>query len=341
MGLHEAVPRPVPKPAGPYSGWRSWCDQEWDMACETDADCDGMADPVGHPLYCGRPRWASEKVTAKVCRPGRFGRARRRIEVARQRTFVDHVCHPPDWYEPGTKCWQYKWKRAKECKRNKASWCRPDSLQGLLRVVALREATWKPYARHRLNPDIRANASAWMKRADRYGWAVELDKTGAVTKTTKLRNDANPHYGDWWRWSKGLGWYGHNTAVHLPDWDEVAPPEVLCREVEASEAYLRAARRAWRKIASGLDCDKDGERDWYGSGEHDGKPMPTWADVHQGASGGKLCPLAWSHERFAKRAKRAKLDPNEAIGLGRLGEPIPRDRQNEIAAEIRAVMPTL
>ena len=329
---------PPEEASNPYEGWSTWCDQEWDWACEDDGDCAGMTDPVGHPLFCGRPRWArgNEDVTAKVCRPGAFGLSRRRSEKKRLRVFVDAVCHPPDWYEPGTECWQYKWKKARECKQ--ANWCDPDKLAAFLGLIALRESTWKPYVRHHLNPDIHANETAWGNRDEDYGWDIAIDEYGNIASAKRLRPDANDHYPEMGRWSTGVGWYGQNAPIYVQEWDVEAPPEILCREVEASESYLRVTRRVWKKVRSGLDCDQDGEREFFGSATLNGEPWPSLADVHQGASGGKICPRANFHERFVRRAKRAKLNAYEPIMLEQLGEPIPKATQNEMAAEIRAAM---
>lgn len=338
----KGAPRESLPASDPYEGWSTWCDQEWDWACETDADCADRTDPLGHPLHCKTPKWArgNPDVTAKVCRPGAFGRARRRAQKERLRVLVEEVCQPPEWFEPGTQCWQYKPKKAKECKQDRATWCDPDKLYRLLALVVLRESTWKPYVRHQLNPDLKANKSRWKRDDEDYGWDITFDEYGNIEKAEKLRPDANPHYPEMGRWSEGIGWHGHNAALRVREWDVQAPPEVLCREVEATEVYLRVARRVWRKIAAGLDCDGDGVREFFGSGTRGGEPAPAWVDVHRGASGGKLCPHEVIDGRFTARAnrKKAQIDAYEGIGLGFLGTPIPRETQNERAEEIRALM---
>lgn len=338
---------PIPKPvrakkivkADPYVGWWRWCEKDWDRVCETDSDCKGMSDPVGLPLFCMRPRWNFNKEPiVKICQPGSFGRARRDVESKRQRAFVDHVCQPPQWYQPESSCWQYKYPTSAKCVGRR--WCNPDKLHAFLRLVALRESTWKPYVRHDLSADIKAAKSAWRRWSKEYGWAVDTNRSGDVTKVTKLRRDANQHFLRRARWGTGLGWYGQNAAIAVPAWDWKAPPEILCREVEASEVYLRTARRVWKKIHSGVNCG--GEKKWQGSGSLRGDPMPTWADVHQGVARGNVCPLPpAAREDFARRAEREGLDPDEPITLQQLGEPIPKDRQNKIAAAIRGSMPTI
>lgn len=320
----------------PYEGWSGWCDQDWDWGCETDADCADRTDPVGHRLYCMTPRWARNKpeVTDKVCRPGSFGRERRRAEKRRLRAIVGELCSPPDWYEEGTACWQYKWKKARECKR--AQWCDPDKLTRFLGIVAHRESTWKPYVRHRLGPDRVANANAYLWRDDEYGWDIEVDEEGNLIKADRLRPDANPHYPEYGRWSTGVGYYGQNAPIYVQQWEKLAPPEILCRPVEATESYLRVARRSWKKIRGGIDCDNDGTREFFGSAIKNEKPYPAWVDVHQAASVGSICPKDFAHDRFARRAKRAKLKFDEPVELEALGAGIPREGQNERAAEIYA-----
>jgi hypothetical protein len=326
--------RPAPSPprleANPHAGARSWCRLEWDQVCERDQDCAGTFDPLGLPTYCLRARWAKGSADVKVCRPGRFGPVRKQYMRERVRVYVDHVCEPPPWWEEDTACWQYRDNIAWECHAKR--YCDPDDLHLFFRVVAQREANWKPYQGHLLNPDIQAAKSSWRKHARRFRWRVQVDKWGEVVEAYPTLPGFNLFYENRWRW-RGLGLYGQNTPLWIPAWDMRAPPESFCREVPSSEAYLRTARSVWRKINQGLDCDGDGERDWYGSGIlTDGTALPTWADVHQGASVGKLCPRQKPHDLFAARASKINLDADEPIRLVRLGKQIKPARQYLVAA---------
>ncbi len=331
-------PKPRPRAANPHRGAKSWCEPHWDTWCETDGDCSETFDPAGLPTYCRRPRWAMKaKLDVKTCSPGRYGPARKQYMRDRLRVFVDHVCEPPDWWKEDTACWLYEgYRTARECLRK--NYCDPDDLQDFLRVPAQRESNWKRYADHMRNPDVAANKTAWRKYAKRYRWHVEVDRFGGVVEAYPTLPGFNRFYGDRHRW-RGLGLYGQNTALWIPAWDMRAPPEAFCREVPSSEAYLRTARRVWRKIAGGIDCDGDGERDFYGSGIlKDGTVLPTWGDVHQGTSVGKLCPRIKSHDLFAARAAKIDLDADEPIHQVRLGRQIKPARQYLVAAWLQVRM---
>jgi hypothetical protein len=328
-----------PRRANPYRGAAQWCGTPFwqDTPCRVDDDCADALDPAGLRTFCRHPRWALQQhVDVKQCRAGRYGPDRKQYMRDRLRVYVDHICEPPDWWESEVGCWRYRSSTAAKCEAKR--YCDPDDLHSLLRVVAQRESNWKPYAEHARNPDVRANRSAWAKYAKRYRWRVEMDEHGEVVEQFPTLPGFNRYYGDRLRW-KGLGWYGQNTPLWIPAWDRNAPPEAFCREVPSSEAYMRTARSVWRRINKGRDCNGDGEKDWYGSGVlEDGTVLPTWADVHQGASVGKLCPRQKSHDLFAKRSSKIDLDPDEPIRLTRLGERIEPGRQNLVAAWLRVRM---
>jgi hypothetical protein len=59
--------------------------------------------------------------------------------------------------------------------------------------------------------------------------------------------------------------------------------------------------------------------------------------VHRAVSTGKLDPegIIPTKKGFLVRAKARKIDPFETVMFKMLGEEIPKDRQNEIADEIR------
>ncbi len=340
INLQIRVPMPAvnsSKHTNPYRGAARWCEPDWDHQCEKDADCEKVVDPSGLRTYCRTPRWAMKQhVDVKMCAPGRFGPERKEYMRKRLRVYVDHVCDPPDWWETEIPCWSYRYPTHVTCAAKK--YCDPDDLHDFLRIPAQREANWKRYADHLRNPDVRANKTAWAKYAKRYRWHIETDKFGEVTKAYPTLPGFNRYYGERKRW-RGLGLYGQNTPLWIPTWDMRAPPEAFCREVPSSEAYLRAARHNWRRIFKGVDCDGDGKKDWYGSGIlNDGSTLPTWADIHQATSTGKLCPRAKSHELYAVRASKVDIDPDEPIFLVRLGERIEPKRQNLVAAWLEVRM---
>lgn len=332
----QVKPPPV-RPVNPYRYAQTWCEPHWDMGCKEDADCEDVVDPTGLRTYCSRPRWAMQNnADVKVCMPGRYGPARKEYMRKRLRVYVDHVCEPPDWWETETPCWKYRHQTAAKCRAKK--YCDPDDLHDFLRVPAQRESNWKCYEDHVRNPDVRANKTAWVRYAHRYRWHVETDKFGDVVTAYPTLPGYNRHYGDRHRW-RGLGLYGQNTPLWITTWDMRAPPEAFCREVPSSEAYLRAARSNWRKINNGVDCDDDGEKDWWGSGVlEDGSALPTWADIHQATSTGKLCPRQKSHDAYAARARKIDIDPDEPIELVRLGERMNPGRQNIVMAWLEVRM---
>jgi hypothetical protein len=194
---------------------------------------------------------------------------------------------------------------------NRADGCEPDDIHALFRVLALRESTWRPWKRHRLSVDLDAARAAWELHRDTYA--------------------SNPAVADPDRWTS-VGLLGQNPAIWLRHWDTDAPPEVLCGEVEGPEVFRRVAIEAVRKIADGVQCD--GET-FTGTAKGGG---PSWYDVSR-VNSGRLCPGSGEHrDAFAARARRVGLDPWAPVSVADLGEPIPRDRQDEIAAEIRAKM---
>lgn len=299
----DRAPLPEDTTPDPYEEWRSWCEPVV-AACKTTKDCAAIAHPSGKPLKCVRPWYAGPDSEFRVCSPGWSNRAERDHQRARLRELVrlqysgeDDVCQA----HTGWRCGQRR--------------ARGRRLAGLLNMVAQRETTMRRWKRHRLNGDIRANR-----------WAFR--------RTEKIYA-GNTHRRERWRWEYGIGLYGMNASLFTRAWDTQAPPEVLCREVESTEAYLRSTRKAWRKLAGGIDCDKDGEREWHGVAGR-----PTWYDVHHYASGGKLCPSAKSKERFEKRARKAGLEPFAPISLVDLGAPIERADQNETARRLTDALDT-
>jgi hypothetical protein len=308
-----------------------------EVTCKDDGDCAGLEHPVGHGLRCLHPWWAKGNEDLKICAPGyakkgeRAWRKDRLREIVRQQYF-NETEHCVDDDRPVHK---QHWRCQNE-------WANAERLASFLWVPYLRETTARPWKRHRLNPDKVANEKAWVRQASRYGWKVETvcsngkERCRSNMKVVKdyypISENANPHYGDIWRWEFGLGGLGQNAALWTGGWDTMAPPEILCREVEQFETYLRRARKVVADLANGIDCDGDVKKDYWNK-------SPTWVDVHRAASGGKVCPKTNASRKkfedaFRHRAESAGLDPDEVVTLEMLGNPIERDGQNERAAEI-------
>lgn len=200
-----------------------------------------------------------------------------------------------------------------------ADGCRPGQLLAYLRLLAVRESSLRPWKRHRLDPDLAANELAWSRHRAKFA--------------------ENPAAVDPDRWMTGLGLYAQIPALWLPRWDVDAPPEVLCGVVESTEVHLRAARDQVRKIGGGVDCDGDGEPDYWGSACEESEPCrPSWYDASR-TNSGSLCPGDEDHRRrFAERAADVGLDPWALVGSADLGEPIPRAEQDAVAELLRERM---
>ena len=301
-----------------YAGWQHWCEPLNRTTCKTRRDCKGISHPANKPMKCVRPWYAKEGSDLRVCSPGAARRPERAHKRARIRELVRiqysneaSICEE----NPGWRCGQAK--------------NRGDRLARLLNMVAHRETTMRRWTRHRLPGDIRENKTAWHLTAEDYGHGYVISgKTPAARKKrdVSFKVTGSPHFIQAWRWEYGLGLYGMNAAYFTRNWDPMAPPEVLCRDVEGTEAYLRSARSGWRKLTGGIDCDGDPGREWHGFGG-----SPTVYDVHHYASGGKLCPTGKSRSKFERRARGARLEPYAPIRLSELGRPIGRETQNETA----------
>lgn len=299
--------------ADPYAQWKSWCEPEQLTVCKTKRDCRGIEHPSGRPLKCVRPWYAERGSDYRVCSPGYSNRYERDHQRARLRELVrlqysgeEELCAESGW----------------QCGQRRR---RGRNLASLLNMVAQRETTMRHWKRHRLNGDVAHARKAWSRTAKIYGHQRLED--GAV----RFNRGGNKHFPQQWRWEYGLGLYGMNASLFTRTWDPGAPPEVLCREVEATEAYLRSTRKAWRKLSGGINCDKEPGREWHGVA---GKP--TWYDVHRYASGGQLCPSKRSKAKFEKRARRAGLEPFAPVALADLGVPIDRGDQNDTARLLAA-----
>ena len=382
-----AVDDPEPEVAeveDPYVGWQAWCEPlDYETKCESHDDCAKINHVGTRPQRCVHPWWAKWDKGYKVCAPGEVMRSERvwrdaRIREIVARLYFDEAGHCPAWswtpmgresadgrvrypkryqrtWSNGRATWEQHWR----CTQHTAPAAR---LAAYLGVVYGRETSRRPWKRHRLNPDVNANRDSWVTQAAAYGWEVELVCENGKKKCKKKQqvvsnywpdpeaDEYNEHYGDRWRWQYGLGGYGKNSALGAQDWDPMAPPEVLCLEVQGTEAYLRDARTAVRKYTSERPptCNDQPYRglslvqvlDEFGEVvEELEREVPSWRDVHRVASGGKWCPRFGNGERrrkFDKRMARAGLRPDAPVSIEDLGQPILRETQNAVAAAARA-----
>ena len=319
----------IPPTVDPYAGWKLRCEPEV-AVCRTNKDCEVVYHPAAKPLKCIKPWWSEQDEKGnwtRVCSPGWSKRAERQWRRDRLRRFVMFAY----FGEIGTCIPDSRTMREQpwECQRERR---KGDRLTKFLWTVYHRETTGRPWKRHRLNGDIRASRNAWERRSKRYGHAPRTEKRyvredGKLVKRdmlvgVKFQPGGNPHYRQRWRWNYGLGPYGQNAALWVAGWDPMAPPEILCGEVESTESYLRGARRSWRKLRGGIKCDGELYR-----------PQVTWEILHRAIAGGKLCPARSPSEGFRRRARKKGLDPDQVVTLAMLGRPVDRETQNKDATE--------
>jgi hypothetical protein len=173
--------------------------------------------------------------------------------------------------------------------------CNATDLTAFVSTVAARESTWRPWKAHRLNGDQKANRLAWERLEARYA--------------------GSRHYAQQWRWH-GYGLFGQNSPLYVYLWDPKAPPEVLCRDIEATDTYLARARIVARK-------------------QHDLGVAPTWATVHAALATGNTRPPASAVERFRRQAKRQGLDADRRVTDDDFGRPLGTDvLSRRLAAEL-------
>lgn len=323
----------------PYEGWEGWCEPyDYEANCKTDADCEGIEHPAKRPLRCVQPWWA-KGADVHVCAPGYSGKKEQAWRLNRLRGITGEYFDEGDFCEEGVGVGKQHW-------RCQERWRNAESLAKFLRLVALRETSYRPWKRHRLNPDQSANDRAYVRQAKRYGVEVQLrcadgkkrckSNMKIVDSITPISPDYNAHYEQQWRWHYGLGWYGQVSALHVATWDPQAPPEVLCREVVATESYLRSMRSNWQKLNSGVHCERGTPNEFVRQIDN-----PTWLDLHHATAGGSTCPKSgWgkAETSFRKRAERVGLDPDQPVSLDMLGDPIDRATQNEVAQDIEAML---
>ena len=237
--------------------------------------------------------------TSKDCAAAPDGRAQRCVTPWWANRKIPAAERPKVCASPWPGRHEQKWRRARLdtivaqlCRRPH---CNPVELTAFVGVVASRESTWRPWKAHRLNGDLRANRTAWGRLASRYR--------------------GNPHYRDRNRW-QGLGDKGQNAALYVFLSDPMAPPEILCREVESTDTYLARARIAVSKQADlGL--------------------RPTWATVHAALATGDIRPKASAVDRFRPQARKAGIDPDRRVTTRSFGERLGADvASRRLAAEI-------
>lgn len=149
--------------------------------------------------------------------------------------------------------------------------CDDVALKAVLTMVAMRESTMRMWKLHRL--DEKPNASAWHRR-----------------RATFV---SNRHHKDAERW-QGWGLYGQQAALFVDALDPSAPPEILCRDVEATIAWLERARTVYRKQRSmGI--------------------TPTWATIEGALSTGKLRVDPQGRDKVRRALAKVGRDADAAI----------------------------
>lgn len=173
-----------------------------------------------------------------------------------------------------------------------------DTFADVLVLVAQRESSLQPGLVHRLPADTRGSAAAW--------------------RHTRGLYDGNPFAADAERWQT-YGLFGMNSNYFTQVWDRTADPQVLCDAVVDVLVYQRAAQRIAAKLRRTGAC------------------AATWANVHAGVSGGKLCPPEARLADFRRRASKAGIDPDRLVTAADLGRSPTPDEQEAVRARLRAV----
>jgi hypothetical protein len=351
----EQEPKPQEPVPDPYADHDSWCEDIFKKPCECPGKdpivCEEPKEPcpddrTGKSQICVHTKWSRREGSyVYMCDPGWLNRRQQKRQRQAQKLIVEELCQTPAWADalgrwgkehrygddPSKLCWHLPGgsKELKACRGG--HYCQADKLAKFLALVAARESTWNNNIAHELERDVKANKGSYRKAKHR-GWYTD-----------------NQHFFDRDRWARGYGWYGQNAALNVFRWDPKAPPEILCREVESTEVYLRNARGSFKKLWNiyGDDAERTYKLD---TGEEVKVKGVTWYDVHRAIASGKLYPeetittkkwikkkQKWRKVGFVSRArsKNIDLDPFETVMWEMLGEAIPRDRQNEIAEEIR------
>lgn len=326
------TPEVTQKSTDPYEGWQQWCEPYgYDIVCKDHDDCEGVYPnhPAQRPMRCFNPWYAKKNPEYEVCAPGYARnlelewRKNRLREIVRQQYFGETEYCALD----GRPIHKENWKCQRATRQG-------DKLTNFLLIPYDRETSRRPWKRHRLEVDLRANRTAWFRHANVYGWEPIKNEKGHFVRMEKIDEEASPYYNERHRWHYGLGPFGQNVALYLRYWDKQAPPEILCREGNAVETYLRNARRILKNLKNGIRCN----------GEYYEDKNPTWEIVHRAASSGKICPSTGLEKNAKKMAEKVRnfridarehgIDPEEVVTLEMLGRPIAEEDQNARMAEI-------
>lgn len=218
----------------------------------------------------------------------------------------------------------------------------------LVRLWALRESTYNPYAIHVLNPDLRGADRSWerhrwterkekilRKTMRKHGvkskayWEAKADLKRLFRFKDNAYFDAQVEYEVVYRngtrvkeqgsrWSYGYGPFGFNPTYFLPLWDRDAPPWVFCNSdgIPAIVTAIWAARRAQR------ECRAQGYGDSYEA-------------VNRRFSSGSCRPRPERAHLFRARARGWGLNPSRKAKLGKQWIESETDRQ-EIVEHMRA-----
>jgi hypothetical protein len=230
----------------PYQGWETWCENTRIDSCTKDTDC--KPDRTGMARKCINPWWSKGK--EKICAIPYPGKEYTKSVKDQVRRTIDI-----------------------QCKKH----CDADALFRFMSVISARESSWRPWKQHRLNPDIKAARTTWVKYRKQY---IE-----------------NQHYLFRYRW-QGWGLHGENSGTFTMMWDKKAPPEVLCRPEVSTETWLRMARRAWKK-------------------QMDLGIRPTWNTIHAAVASGKVRPTEKALTKFRKQTTFDVDTPISLSALGK------------------------
>jgi len=318
-------PEPDPPSPDPYAGWDTWCEPQWvEVSCQTSADCEGVDHPSPRSLTCMTPYWARKFddkpkfCVAGYARPGELDYEKEWLRTFLQEQYFEQKHCKFD----GRPIQEESWRCQQDQERHAAV-----ALHRYLWMVMMRESSARPWKRHSLSADERANKSTWGTRSKTYGWDVVVNEKDDNITMKRVASDPNKYYTSRTRWM-GLGYFGQNSPLWVHRWSAHAPPEILCRRVESVETYLRKARSVVKRWEKGIKC----------KGEVFINTEPTWADVHRAVSSGKVCPSSTGSSATAnlkRRAKQVGLDIEHKVTLASFGTPIPKEGQNERAAELR------
>lgn len=173
-----------------------------------------------------------------------------------------------------------------------------DTFADALVLVAQRESSLQPGLVHRLPADTQGSAAAW--------------------RHTRGLYEGNPFAANAERWQT-YGLFGMNSNYFTQVWDREADPRVLCDAVVDVLVYQRAAQRIAAKLRRTGAC------------------AATWANIHAGVSGGKLCPPEARLADFRRRAITAGIDPDRLVTAADLGRSPAPGEQEAVRVRLRAV----